>query len=52
VERGLGLPDVQRIPYFPEDAISLMSDYDLVVIVSAHEPVTFFGYPASGPYLE
>jgi acetolactate synthase-1/2/3 large subunit len=45
VERGLGLPDVQRIPYFPEEAISLLSDYDLVVIVSAHEPVTFFGYP-------
>jgi acetolactate synthase I/II/III large subunit len=45
VERGVGLPDVQRIPYFPEEAISLLSGYDLVVIVSAHEPVTFFGYP-------
>jgi acetolactate synthase-1/2/3 large subunit len=45
VERGLGLPDVQRIPYFPEEAISLLSGYDVVVIVSAHEPVTFFGYP-------
>jgi acetolactate synthase-1/2/3 large subunit len=45
VERGVGLPDVQRIPYFPEEAISSMSGYDVVVIVSAHEPVTFFGYP-------
>jgi len=44
-ERGLGLPDIQRIPYFPEEAISLLSNYDIVVIVSAHEPVTFFGYP-------
>jgi acetolactate synthase-1/2/3 large subunit len=44
-ERGAGLPDVVRIPYFPEEAISMLSDYDVVVIVSAHEPVTFFGYP-------
>ena len=45
VERGVGWPDVQRIPYFPEEAISLLSGYDVVVIISAHEPVTFFGYP-------
>jgi len=44
-ERGSGLPDVQRIPYFPEEAVSLMAGYDVVVIVAAHEPVTFFGYP-------
>jgi len=44
-ERGAGLPDVQRIPYFPEEAILTLSKYDVVVIVSAHEPVTFFGYP-------
>jgi acetolactate synthase I/II/III large subunit len=45
MERGVSLPDVKRIPYFPEEAISLLSGYDLVVFVSAHEPVTFFGYP-------
>lgn len=44
-ERGAGLPDVLRIPYFPEEAISMLSGYDVIMIVSAHEPVTFFGYP-------
>ncbi|MBP1731183.1 MAG: acetolactate synthase [Deltaproteobacteria bacterium] len=45
MDRGGNLPDVQRIPYFPETAASLMSGYDLVVNVGSHEPVTFFGYP-------
>jgi acetolactate synthase I/II/III large subunit len=45
MDRGGNLPDVQRIPYFPEAATSLMSGYDLVVNVGAHDPVTFFGYP-------
>jgi acetolactate synthase-1/2/3 large subunit len=44
-ERGAGLPDVQRIPYFPEPAMELLAGYDVVVIAGAHEPVTFFGYP-------
>jgi acetolactate synthase-1/2/3 large subunit len=44
-ERGAGLPDVQRIPYFPEPALELLAGVDVAVIVGAHEPVTFFGYP-------
>jgi acetolactate synthase I/II/III large subunit len=44
MDRGGSLPDVQRIPYFPETATSLMSGYDLVVNVGSHDPVTFFGY--------
>jgi len=45
VERGAGLPQVDRIPYFPEAALSLLSKYEAVVLAGAHEPVTFFGYP-------
>jgi acetolactate synthase I/II/III large subunit len=45
LERGAGLPLVQRIPYFPEQAMSTLSRYDVVLLVAAHEPVTFFGYP-------
>jgi acetolactate synthase-1/2/3 large subunit len=45
MDRGAGLPEVVRIPYFPEPAIEMLSGYDVVVLVSAHEPVTFFGYP-------
>jgi acetolactate synthase-1/2/3 large subunit len=44
VERGAGLPDVARIPYFPEPAIDLLSAYEAVVLAGAWEPVTFFGY--------
>jgi acetolactate synthase-1/2/3 large subunit len=45
VDRGIGLPDVIRIPYFPEPALELLSRYDSMVMIGAAEPVTFFGYP-------
>jgi acetolactate synthase-1/2/3 large subunit len=44
VERGVGLPNVARIPYFPEPALELLSKYQAFVLVGANEPVTFFGY--------
>jgi len=44
MERGIGLPDVTRIPYFPEAAIELLSRYEAIVLVGTKEPVTFFGY--------
>ncbi len=45
IERGAGLPDVARIPYFPEAAMEMLSGYSGVVLAGALEPVTFFGYP-------
>jgi len=44
MERGAGLPDVVRIPYFPEGAIEMLSHYEAFVLIGAKEPVTFFGY--------
>jgi acetolactate synthase-1/2/3 large subunit len=44
MERGSGLPDVARIPYFPEGAIELLSEYETVILAGVKEPVTFFGY--------
>lgn len=44
IDRGSGLPIVKRVPYFPEGALKLMSGYETVVLVGAHDPVTFFGY--------
>jgi acetolactate synthase-1/2/3 large subunit len=44
MERGVGLPVVDRIPYFPESAKAMLSQYQLVVLAGAGEPVTFFGY--------
>ena len=51
IERGVGLPDVIRIPYFPEAAIKLLSRYEAVVIVQTGEPVSFFGYDGFSSYL-
>ncbi|MEJ2695292.1 MAG: acetolactate synthase large subunit [Candidatus Sulfobium sp.] len=44
MERGVGLPEITRIPYFPEPAIELLSGYEAVVICGTREPVGFFGY--------
>ena len=43
-ERGAGLPAIQRLPYFPEQAIEALADCDLVMLAGAKEPVAFFGY--------
>jgi len=45
MERGPGLPIVERLPYFPEQAVNMISRYEVVLFAGAPEPVTFFGYP-------
>ena len=45
MERGSGLPMVERVPYFPEQATALLSRYEAVLLAGTPEPVTFFGYP-------
>ena len=45
VERGVGLPNVDRIPYFPEAAVEMLSEYEGMVLAGAREPMAFFGYP-------
>jgi acetolactate synthase-1/2/3 large subunit len=45
MERGPGLPVVERLPYFPEQAVNMISRYEVVLFAGAPEPVTFFGYP-------
>lgn len=44
MERGAGIPPVDRLPYFPEHAIAVLSKYSEVVLAGAKEPVAFFGY--------
>ena len=51
VERGIGLPDVKRIPHFPEPGIEMLSQYEAVVLAGAKEPVAFFGYKGIRSYL-
>jgi acetolactate synthase-1/2/3 large subunit len=44
VERGAGLPPVERLPYFPEQAIEVLKSFQRIVLAGAREPVAFFGY--------
>ncbi|MYN14430.1 acetolactate synthase large subunit [Pusillimonas sp. TS35] len=43
-ERGQGLPDFDRLPYFPEPARAVLDLADIVVLVGALRPITYFGY--------
>ncbi|MFC7411666.1 acetolactate synthase large subunit [Hydrogenophaga atypica] len=43
-ERGQGLPAFDRLPYFPEPARQVLDAAELVVLVGALPPVTYFGY--------
>lgn len=51
LERGIGLPNVKRIPHFPEPGIELVSRYQTVVMAGTKAPVTFSGYPGVRSYL-
>lgn len=42
--RGGGLPDLDRLPYFPEVAIEVLEQYDEVVCAGVPEPISYFGY--------
>lgn len=43
-ERGQGLPVFDRLPYFPEPARAVLDPAELVVLVGAGTPITYFGY--------
>jgi acetolactate synthase-1/2/3 large subunit len=45
MDRGPGLPIVERVPYFPERAVEMVSRYEVILLAGVPEPVTFFGYP-------
>jgi acetolactate synthase-1/2/3 large subunit len=44
VERGCGMPSLQRLPYFPQEAQKELSRYSLLVTVDAKLPVANFAY--------
>jgi acetolactate synthase-1/2/3 large subunit len=45
LERGAGLPEVERLAYLAEFAVAQMQDVRHLVLVDAKEPVSFFAYP-------
>ena len=51
VERGAGLPAVERIAYVPELAMVQLSSLKHLILVDAKAPVSFFAYPGKKSYL-
>lgn len=45
MDRGAGLPDVTRLPYFPEDVLKRLDGLSHLVLIGAKPPVSFFQYP-------
>ena len=45
LERGAGLPVLERIPYFPDQALAKLSGAAFLILAGTTEPVAFFGYP-------
>jgi acetolactate synthase-1/2/3 large subunit len=45
LERGADLPALERLPYFPEQAVASLAKLRSLVLVDARDPVAFFGYP-------
>jgi acetolactate synthase-1/2/3 large subunit len=43
--RGAGVVEVERIPYFAEQIVDFLAGYELLVLVGAQPPVSFFAYP-------
>ena len=47
MERGAGMPRIERFGYFPEQIPGLVEGVDRVVLVGAPDPVTMFGWPGA-----
>lgn len=45
ITRGAGRVAIERIPYVPEQAQAFLAQFDLLVLVGAKPPVSFFAYP-------
>ena len=51
LERGAGLPPVERIAYLAELASTQLAEVRNLILVDAKAPVSFFGYPGKKSYL-
>src|SRR5699024_5236561 len=51
MERGAGLPYVERIAYLAELATVQLSGVKNLILVDSKEPVSFFAYPGKKSYL-
>lgn len=51
LQRGAGLPHVERIAYLAEMASVQLNEFNNLVLVDAKAPVSFFAYPGKKSYL-
>jgi acetolactate synthase-1/2/3 large subunit len=51
LQRGAGLPYVERLAYLAEMASVQLGGFDHLVLIDAKAPVSFFGYPGKKSYL-
>ncbi|MFT7260254.1 MAG: acetolactate synthase-1/2/3 large subunit [Glaciecola sp.] len=51
LQRGVGLPYVERIAYLAELAAVQLKGYKDLIIIDTKEPVSFFAYPGKESYL-
>lgn len=51
IERGAGLPHVERVAYLAELATVQLAGLDNLILVDARAPVSFFAYPGKKSYL-
>ena len=51
MERGAGVPAVERLAYLAEMASLQLKNFDRLVLVDAKAPVSFFAYPGKKSYL-
>ena len=45
LDRGVGLLELNRIPYVVEKALAVLENFTTIILVGAKEPVAFFAYP-------
>lgn len=45
LERGAGLPDVERVAYVLEQGIEQFKEFRQLILVGASEPIAYFAYP-------
>src|SRR5579872_3592482 len=51
MERGVGAPSVERIPYVREQATELLSEFRQLILVGAVPPVAYFAHPGKNEVL-
>ena len=45
LQRGAGIVEIDRIPYFAEQIVDFLAGYKTLVLVGGQPPVSFFAYP-------